>query len=180
MNPGPFHMLHDARNQDIPAIRDHIHFKLRSRHVLVDEHRIFNGVFQNAGHVRPDSLIRPGNGHVLSADDIRWTKEHRIPQGISRLQRLLHGQGRPSPGPPDPELFKEGIKADAVLGQVDAIRRGAQNLYPALVQVFGQLDGRLTAKSHHDALRLFHLQDLLHILPEKRFKIEPVRRVVVR
>ena len=133
VNTGPFHMLHDAGDQDIPAIRDHIHLKLRSRHVLVDEHRILNGVFKNAGHVRPDSLIRPGNGHVLSADDIRGTQEHRIPQDIGRLQRLLHGQGRQSPGPPDAELLKESIKADAVLGQVDAVCRGAQDLYRALV-----------------------------------------------
>jgi hypothetical protein len=80
-------------------------------------------------------------------------------------------------------LMQQLLEPVAVLGQVDHVRRGAEDRNAGLFQRVGELQRRLAAELHDHAeqlaLGLFELQDLQHVFGGQRLEIEPVRGVVV-
>ena len=71
----------------------------------------------------------------------------------------------------------------AVLGQVDAVGRGAEDRHARRLQLRGELQRRLPAELDDDAEQLALLllapDDLEHVLGRQRLEIEPVRGVRV-
>ncbi len=69
------------------------------------------------------------------------------------------------------------------LGEIDHVRRGAEDRHIRLFQWLGELERRLAAELHDDAVqrsvRALGVDDLQHILGGQRLEIEPVRGVVV-
>ena len=74
-------------------------------------------------------------------------------------------------------------EAVAVFGEVDGIRRGAEDRHAGFFQRAGQLQRRLAAELHDHAVQraalLFGMDDLEHVFGRQRFEIEPVGGVVV-
>ena len=74
-------------------------------------------------------------------------------------------------------------EALAVLGEVDAVGRGAEDRHARLLQLLGELQRRLPAEldDHAEQLALLLLapEDLEHVLGGQRLEIEPVGGVVV-
>ena len=120
-----------------------------------------------------------GDGHVLAADDVGGAQQHGVAQLVGGLQRLRQGTDAPAPGPADSELFQQGVKPLPVFGHVDAVGRGAQNGDALPAQELGQLDGGLSAEGHHHAHRLFHIDDVHHVLRAERLEIQAVSGVIV-
>ena len=81
------------------------------------------------------------------------------------------------------ELVDQHLEAVAVLGEVDGVGRGAEDRHAGLFQRGGELERRLAAELHDDALeralRLLRGDDLQHVLGGERLEVEPVRGVVV-
>ena len=179
VNACPLDMLHDAGNQHVLPVRDYIHFQLGAGHIFVDEHRIVNASGEDPLHIPLCLLRTPGDGHVLPADDVGGPQQHRVAKLPGGFQSLGQGVDPPAPGTADAEVLQQVVKPGPVLRQIDAVGAGAQNGDSLAVQVLGELDGGLTAESYHHAHWLLHLENVHHILPAQRFKVEPVGGIVV-
>src|SRR5207245_8488258 len=70
-------------------------------------------------------------------------------------------------------------EALAVLGEVDRIRRGAEDRHSGAVERHGQIERSLAAKLDDHAIRFLALHDLEHVLERERLEVEPVAGVVV-
>ena len=81
------------------------------------------------------------------------------------------------------ELIEQQLEAVAVLGEVDRVRRGAEDRHVGLLQRLGELERRLAAELHDHAVqravRPLGVDDLEHVLRRQRLEIEPVGGVVV-
>ena len=179
MDAGPFDMLHDAGNQHVFPVGDHIHLQLGAGHVLVHQHRVFDAAGEDAAHILLCLGPGAGDGHVLPADHIGGPQQHRVAQSLCRFQRLLQGVDAPALGPADAEALQDGVKAGPVLRHVNAVGRGAQNVDAQVIQILGELDCGLTAEGHHHADGLFHPEDIAHILGAQRLKVQAVGGVIV-
>ena len=180
MDAGPLHMLHDAGDQHVLPIGDDVHLQLRAGHVLIHQHGILDAVGQDAGHVGHHILIPPGDGHILSADDVAGAQQHGITQPLGGRQGLLQGQDGFPLGPADAEALQQGVEPGAILRQVDAVGAGAQDGNAMAIQGLHQADGGLATEGHHHALRLFHLHDPQDILLGQGLEIQAVGGVVIR
>ena len=179
MNARPLDVLHDAGNEHIPAVGDNVHLQLGTLHILVHQHRVLDAAGKDDVHVLFHVGVLVGDGHVLAADDVGGAQQHGVAQLVGGLQRLRQGADAPAPGPADAELFQQGVKPLPVLGHVDAVGRGAQNGDALPVQELCQLDGGLSAEGHHHAHRLFHIDDVHHVLRAERLEIQAVSGVIV-
>ena len=63
-------VLHDAGNEHILAVGDHVHLQLHAGHVLVHQHGVLNSVLQDPPHIAPQMFLVVHDGHVLPADDV--------------------------------------------------------------------------------------------------------------
>ncbi len=77
-------------------------------------------------------------------------------------------------------VLHELLEALAVFGDVDGIRRGADDRRAGLFQRAAQLQRRLAAELHDDAFRLFLRHDFEHVFERQRLEVQAVGRVVVR
>ena len=77
------------------------------------------------------------------------------------------------------QLLQELLEPFPVLGAVDGIRLGADDLHPGLGQRYGEIERGLAAELDDDAVRLLLLDDVEDILPGQRFEVELVGGVVV-
>ena len=179
MDPGAFHMFHNAGDQYIRAVGNDVHFQFGARQILVDQDRIFDLVFKDPCHIRLHRFIRAGNGHVLSADDVGWTQQDRVAQGIGCGKGFFNGERGKSPRSFDAELFQQSVKTDTVFRKVDSVRRGAEDAHAAAVQVFGEFDGCLPPECNHNPFGLLCLKDLFDIFIIQWFKIKAVGGIVI-
>ena len=175
----PLDVLHDAGDQVVMAVADGVYLHLGAHHVLIDEH----GVFQPAGgddlHVLHHILLRMGDDHVLAAQHVGGAQQDGIFQILGGFDRFLGGEDGVAGGAGDAAFLQQLVKPLPVLGGVDAVGAGAQNVDALLLQVFGQFDGSLAAELDHAAPRLLHLQDTVHILGGQGVKVQPVGGVEV-
>ncbi len=81
------------------------------------------------------------------------------------------------------ELVEQVLETVAVLGQVDGIGRGAENGNVGALERLGELERRLAAELHNDAMqcaiRPLGSDDFEHVLGGERLEVQPVGRVVV-
>ena len=84
---------------------------------------------------------------------------------------------------PQPELVEQLLEAVAILGEVDGVGRGAEDRHVGLFQRLGELERRLAAELHDDAVQravaALGVDDLQHVLGGERLEIEAIRGVVV-
>ena len=77
------------------------------------------------------------------------------------------------------ELLEQLAEAPAVLGQVDGLLRRAQDGDAGLGERAGDLERRLAAELHDDALGLLVVDDVGDVLEGERLEVEAVGDVVV-
>ena len=73
MHARTFNMLHNAGDQHVCAIGDHIDLQLDPGHVFVDQYRVFDPARKDALHVGFGLLTGTGDRHILAANDIGRT-----------------------------------------------------------------------------------------------------------
>ena len=180
MHAGALHLLHDAGDQEVFAVADGVHLALGTHDVLIQQHRVIHvNVLGDNAHVLDDIRLVVGHDHVLTAQHIGGTHQHRQTDLLGSGQSLVqieHGAAR-SAG--DVAALQQLVKALAVLGLVDGVRRGAQNGQTDLVHVLSQLDGGLSAELHHAGIRLFGGNDIVHALRVQRVEIQAVAGIKV-
>ena len=173
-------VLHDAGDEHIRAVGDDVHLQLRAHHVLVHEHGVVDALREDALHIHRDLVIVVDDLHVLPADDVRRAQQHGIAErlrGVQRLGQCLH----PHPlRARDVKLLEQGVEPLAVLGDVDALGRCAEDADAVAVERLRERDGGLPAEGDHDAGGLLDVDDLQHVLSRERLEIQAVGGVVVR
>ena len=124
-----------------------------------------------------DDLHGPAAEHVGRPD------QHRKADALGHRARLL-GRGRGAVlGLIEPGLGEQLLEPAPVLGQVDGVRRGAEDRDFRGLERVRQLERRLAAELHDHAEQaaagLLDAGDLDHVLGGQRLEIEPVGGVVV-
>ena len=79
----------------------------------------------------------------------------------------------------DMQGLQQLIKTLAVLGHINGIAGGADNMYAVVLQELGQVDGGLTAEGDDDPDGMLRLDDVHHVLLAEGLEIEAVGGVVV-
>ena len=175
MHAGALDVLHDAGDEHIRAVGDDIHLQLRAHHVFVHEHGVVDALRKDALHIRRDLVIVVDDLHVLAADDVRRAQQHGIAErlrGVQGLGQRLHTHALRAR---DVKLLEQGVKPLAVLGDVNALGRGAEDADAVAVERL-----REPAEGDHDADGVLDIDDLQHVLGRERLEIQAVGGVVVR
>ena len=180
VHAGALDVLHDAGDEHVRTVGDDVHLQLRAHHVFVHEHGVIDALRKDALHVRRDLGVVVDDLHVLAADDVRRAQQHGVAErlrGVQRLGQRLHTHALRAR---DVKLLEQGIKPLAVLGDVNALGRRAEDADAVAVERLRERDGGLAAEGDHDADGLLHVDDLQHVLGRERLEIQPVGGVVVR
>ena len=112
--------------------------------------------------------------------------DHRIGDGVGRVDRLVHGGGDHAGQHRLAQLFAELLEQLAILSPLDGLGRRAQDFHLTLVQhaLLGQLHGQrqsgLAAQSGHDGVGALIAQNLRHVLQRQRLHVHLVGDVRIR
>ncbi len=174
------HLLHDARDQEVFAIADGVHFALGAQNVLIQQDRVVHvHMLGDDAHVLNDIRLGVGHDHVLATEDVGGAHQHRQADLIGSGQSLVQIEDGAARGAGDLAAFQQLIKAFAVLGFIDGIGRGAVNGQADLIHMLCQLDGRLAAELHQAAVRLFGGNDVVNAFGVQRVEIQAVTSIKV-
>ena len=153
MNAGFLDVLHDAADEHVAgAVADGIDIHLdRVAQIRVDQHRALarhdHGLGDVAGELRlvVDDLHRSAAEHVRRSDDDREADLDRDRPCLGA------GAGDAASRLPELEPLDQRLEVVAVLGEVDRLRRGAEDgdfgILQRLERELGRGSGRRTARS---------------------------------
>ena len=181
MHAGFLDVLHDAADQHVAfGVGDDVDVDFAGMiEEAVEQHRRGFGdahgladVARKIGVVVHD-LHRAAAEHVARAHDERiadLARERERFVGVARdaVRRLRQ-----------PELVDELLETLAILGEVDRIGRRADDRRAGGFERARELQRRLAAVLHDEALRLFLVDDLQHVFERQRLEVQAVGRVVV-
>ena len=179
MDARAFNMFHNAGNEYLFPITDRIHFQFHTHQVFVDQHRIFHTVCQNDLHILADILVRKSDDHILTAQHIAGTHQHRITQPARCLQRFFFSKHSIARRGFDSQPIQQLVEPAAILRRINAVGWGTEDRHAVFHQALGQLDRGLTAKRNHSAHRTLHPHNIQHIFGGQRFKIQPVSGIEI-
>ena len=118
------------------------------------------------------------DGHGAPAEHVGRPHHHREADLPGDDLRLLDAVGDAVTRLAQPELVDQHLEAVAVFGKVDGVGRRAENGHIRGFERLGELQRRLPAELHDNALhmsgRLLSAHDLQHVLCGQRLEIEPV------
>src|SRR5699024_9478889 len=89
VDPRPFDMLHDARNDHFLTVTDGIHLDLLARQIAVDQHWMFRRSLDGIPHVVFQFRFVIDDFHCTSAQHIAWTHQYRIADVFCIPERLF-------------------------------------------------------------------------------------------
>ena len=152
MHPCFLDMLHDARNDDVRSVGDGVHVDLDGIfEIPVHQHRPLGRGLHRAGHVVPDALLVVHDLHGPAAQHIGRADHHRVPDSVRRIHRLVARDRRAALGLQQSQLVEQFLEALAVLGTVDAVRRGPENAHLFFFERHRKFERRLSAELHDHA-----------------------------
>ena len=121
--------------------------------------------------------------HGPAAEDVGRPDDQGIADGVGDLLRLGLGTGEAVFRLLEAQVLEQHLEALPVLGQVDGVRRGAEDGDAHGFQRLRELQRRLAAQLHDDAVEiavgLFDPDQLDHVLGGQGLEIKPVGGVVV-
>ncbi len=198
-------MLHDAGDEHVLAVAEAIHVHLDGvREITVEqqgvlaEHRVdLAGLVVGIArlHVRGDQARQGAEQVILELDLVADDRHGAAAEHVGRP----HHEGQAEFGGDEAalldrigdavlrllqvQLVEQALEPVPVLREVDGVRRGAEDRDVVLLQRPRELQRRLAAELHDDAVQrplgALGLDDLQHVLFGQRLEIEPVRGVVI-
>ena len=154
-------VLEEAIDQDRPIVR-HVD---GARHVAIER-----------GHVVDDR-------HRASAEHVRRPHHHREADLRRHFARLGLRRRRAARRLRNAEIPQQLVEPLPILGEVDRVRRRAENRDAGFLQRQRQLQRRLAAELHHarhvDVAFALALDHRHHVLERQRLEVEPIGGVVV-
>ena len=180
MDARALHMFHDAGDEDVLAVADGVHLQLLAHDIAVDQHRRILVDLDGRLQVVAQALLVRNDLHGTASEHIARTHQHRVADAGGGLHAGLDVGDGLGLGLRDAQLFHDLFEATAVFGVPDRLRIGTDNGHAQLRQRLGQVDGRLAAQRDDDALGLFEVDDVHHVLDRERLEVELVAARVVR
>ena len=146
--------------------------------VAIDQDRTDVRSARGVGHEAAHLVERMDDAHRPSAEHVGGPDNQRISQHLGLLQRVGDAEADGVLRLAQPEPVEQLLEPLAVLGQIDRIRRRAENRHARLLQRMAQLERRLPTKLHDHAQKLaaaaLDPADLEHVLGGQRLEIEAI------
>ena len=171
VHAGLFDVLHDAADQNVGAVADRVDVDLdRVFEKAVDQDRAVGRDQHGFGHVLVERFVVVHDLHRAAAEHIRRTHEHRIADAARDLKRLAGVARHAVGGLAQAELVEHCAELLAVFGAVDRADRRADQGSAGALEAAGEVERRLAAELHDDALGLGCVDNVHHVFVRERLK----------
>jgi len=181
VHAGQFDVFHDGGHEGVLPVGDRVGLALDGVvEKLVDQDRPVRGHAHGVPHVAAEHLLVMHHLHAAASQDVGRTDHERKVQLLRNGEGLVDVNGHPGGRHGDLESLHHLPEPVAVLGQVDRVDRGAQDLHPPLGQLARDVERRLASELDDDALGSLLLVDRQDVLHREGFEVELVGRVVIR
>ena len=180
MHARALHVLHDAGDEDVPAVTDGVHLDLAADDVLVDQHGLLFVDAYGGLKIPAQRLLVGYDLHRAPPQHIARAHEHGIADALGRAHAVGDVRHGLAVRLRDLQLQQELFKAVAVFGALDRVGLRADHFHAALHQRLDEIDGGLAAERRDHAERLFQLDDVHHVLDRERLEVELIRAGIVR
>ena len=179
------HAAHDdgslRRVREMADIGDAIHIHLGGVfEKFVHEHRAFRRSFDGKAHVMRQFRIGINDLHRAAAEHERRPDEDGITQLVRRGERFGFVGGEAVGRLRNVQLAQHGREQFAVFGDLDALRRGADDVDAVFLQAQREVQRRLAAELGDGAPAFFALINMQHIFQRERLEKQFVAGVVIR
>ena len=165
---------------ELANVRDAIHVHLgRVFQKFVHEHRPFRGSLHRKTHVMLKLGIGINDLHRASAEDEGRADEDRIVQFLRHRERLGFVGGQAVGRLRNFQLVEHRGEKLAVLGDLDALGRGADDVDAVFLEAERQVQRRLPAELRNRPPAAFPLVNVQHILERERLEEQFVAGVVI-
>ncbi len=180
MDTGLLDVLHDAADDDFLAVADRIDVDLdREVEESIEQDRAVVRDADGAIDVVPQLVFAVHDLHRAAAEHVGRPHDQRVADLLGHRDGFLDVARRAIRRLLELQPIDELLKALAVLGEVDRVRRRADDRHAGFLQRARELQRRLAAVLHDDALRLFLVHDLEDVLERHGLEVQPVGAVVV-
>ena len=163
MDAGFLDVLHDAGDEGVLAVGEAIDVDFGGvRQIAVDQQRALLGDHQFARpveiageprHVTVELGAVAHDLHGASAQHVRRPDHHRIADLVGDGARRAGRGGDAVLRLAQLEFVEQLLEAVAVFGEIDHVGRGAEDRHLGLFQRLGELERRLAAELHDDAVQ---------------------------
>ena len=188
MDAGKFDVLQHPADDNRAFVRifeladvgDAIHVHLgRVFEKFVHEHRAFRRGLDGKLHVMRQLGVGINNLHRAPAEHEAGPDQHRIAEFLGRGERFL-GVRRQAVGRlRNFQLVEHRGEQLAVLGDFDALRRGADDVDAVFLEAEREVERRLAAELRDGAPALFAFVNVQHVLQRERLEKQFVAGVVI-
>ena len=178
-------VFHDGTDDDRLAVADAVHVHLgRVFEEMIHEDRVrrlAGRAVNRVAHVFAQVGFVVDEHHAASAEHKARAHEHGIRHAVRHGHGFVLGHGGAAAGLADAEPVEHRAEKFAVLGDLDAARRRADDGNAGFGEAVGEVQRRLPAELHDDAEEILALllADVQHVLERERLEVELVARVVV-
>ena len=120
-----------------------------------------------------------GDFHAAAAEHVARANEQREPNAVSDAFGFLEARGHACGGVRNVELVEHGAEAFTVFGQVNCLGARAHNGHARFLKRVRELQRRLAAERHHNAVGLLDIDDIHDVFVGERLEIQAVACIVV-
>src|SRR5215211_3709119 len=175
-----FDMLHHRTHDDSLPIAEgiHVHFE-GIFHEFVDQDRLswsrLDRFLNESGHM----FFGFDKSHGAPSKYKRWTYQDRVPDLFGDITRFLKGACDSILRLRDVQPLQQFRELFAILGELDGMRRGTQDVHARGFESGREVKRRLPAKLDDHAHRLLTVDYVQDMLERERLEIESVCSVVI-
>src|SRR6185295_5098777 len=166
MNASFLDVLHDAANEYVLAVGERVYVDFnRIGKIAVDQYRALARHNHGFLHVALKARRVVDDLHSTAAEYVGRPDHHRIADLLHNAPRFGGAFGDSVLRLTQFQVVEQRLEAVAVLGEVDHVGGGAENSDFCLFNRIGELQRRLAAKLHDDAM-----QNSVVLLTRKNFE----------
>ena len=181
VHPGEFDVLEHPSDHRGLSVGDAIHIQFdRFLQKLVQEHRLARSDRKGFLDHSAQLLLVVHDEHSPTSEHEGRAKQDGISDAGGLFRRFLGFERGFVLGLLQPQLIEDLLEFLTVLGQVDALGRGADHLDSRFLQPGGQVQGSLSPILDDGSVALFLTINFQDVLEGQGFEIKPVGSVVIR
>ena len=179
MDTGLFNMFHDSCDMHVPAVGQgiDIHFDC-ARQIAVEQDGAGPRNLHGGADVAFQLRIIADDFHGTATEDEGGADDEGVADGGGDLERLIPAARRAVDGLLEAEGVEQFLEPLPVFGQINRVRRGAEDRDAFGMERIGEFQGRLAAELDDHAVQgavfLFDAQDFKDVFKGQGFKIQPV------
>ena len=177
-------MLHDAGDDDISSVAQGVHVDFNCiLQEVIHQHRALLRVLHGFSHIPAYCIRVVGDDHRTAAQHVRRPYQHRVADAFCAFQGLLDGGHHGARRLGNFQVLQQLAEALAILRQIDAFRRRAQDFYAGSLQREGEVQRSLASELHnHPNLRArggLVLINSQHVFQGQGLEVQAVAGVVI-